>query len=167
VHVIPSRAGFYVWNPVHRVVSGAPHATRRLANDAARALKMRLALDGYIVGAAEPAKPARRPARPDMRQRSIFDAKDNRGSRYYVVDEPSVDPSRPFAVYDAEGFSMHPIGRYATRIMANNVARAESGAGPRGSEPAPPYFMFKSNLARPVKRRRTKAKARPRGGRSR
>lgn len=163
VHVIPSHAGYYVWNPVHRVVSGAPHATRRLANEAARTLKMRLALDGYMVGAPVAPKPAPMVARRvDARQRSIFDAKENRGARYYVVDEPRVDSARPFAVYDAEGHGTYPIGRYATRAMANTVAHAESAAGPRGEAPAPPYFMFKSN---PTKRRR--AKARPRARRSR
>lgn len=156
VHVYSSTAGYYVWNPVARVSRGP--FTLVNARHEERAMKMRLALDGLYVEPDAPAKPpARRPPprREDARQTTIFGtSKPNRRSRYYVVDEPRVDSARPFAVYDAESHGGAPIGRYATRVMANRVADAESGAGPIGMEPAPPYFAFKSNRRKSPQRRR-------------
>ncbi len=146
IHVYSSSAGYYVWNPVRRVSKG-PYTVVEARREE-RAMKMRFALDGVVVepeAASRP--PARRPTAPrvDPRQTSLLGrVKANRRTRYYVVDEPSVDPSRPFAVYDAESFG-GAIGRYATRGMADRVASAESSAGPAGVEPAPPYFAWKGN----------------------
>lgn len=165
IHVYSSAAGYYVWNPVRRVSKG-PY-TLAEARHEERAMKMRFALDGVVVepeAASRP--PARRPSAPrvDLRQSSLFgQSKPNRRARYYVVDEPRVDPSRPFAVYDTESFG-GAIGRYATRGMADRVASAESSAGPSGFEPAPPYFAWKGNRGG---KRAPARRAKPRAARRR